>query len=240
MKFILDAFEGPLDLLLYLIKKNEIDIHDIPISQITSQYLSYIEMMRLLNLDVAGEFLVMASTLIHIKSKMLIPRENITEEDIEVDPRRELVDQLLEYQKYKEIAQRLAQKEIERHGIFTRPEGDWEAISEGEVSLTDVSFSELLNAFSNVLDVIKGREPELLEREEVTVEEKIREILDFLRRSEGFSFLDLCRDVRTKMEVVTTLLAILELARLRELALKQSERFGDILIVRQEKWTNLN
>jgi segregation and condensation protein A len=230
MKFILEAFEGPLDLLLYLIKKNEIDIHDIPIAEITSQYLAYIGMMKLLNLDVAGEFVVMASTLIYIKSKVLIPREQLSEDDIDIDPRRELVDQLLEYQKYKEIAMQLAQKEKERHDIFTRPEGDWDTIAQGDVSVGDVTLYELLDAFSNVLDVIKGSEPEILEKEEFSVEEKIREILDWLRRDQSFSLASLCRDMKTRLELVATFLALLELARLRELTLRQRDRFGDIVI----------
>lgn len=232
MKFNLEVFEGPLDLLLHLIKKNEIDIHDIPVAQITAQYLAYVEMMKLLNLDMAGEFLVMAATLIHIKSKVLIPRERLSEEDIDVDPRRELVDQLLEYQKYKEIAGRLGEKEKERHNIFTRPEAEWESITEGELHLRDVSIHELLDAFSNVLDVVKGREPELLEPDEITLEEKIREILDRLRDGQSFTLASLCKDKRTRIEIVLTFLALLELARLRELILKQKERFGEIWISR--------
>ncbi|MBL7170705.1 MAG: segregation/condensation protein A [Candidatus Omnitrophica bacterium] len=232
MKFNLEVFEGPLDLLLYLIKKNEIDIHDIPVAQITAQYLAYVEMMKLLNLDMAGEFLVMAATLIHIKSKVLIPRERLTDEDIDVDPRRELVDQLLEYQKYKEIAERLGEKEKERHNIFTRPEAEWKAITEGELHLRELSINELLDAFSNVLDVVKGREPELLEPDEITLEEKIREILDRLRDGQSFTLASLCKDKRTRIEIVLTFLALLELARLRELILKQKERFGEIWISR--------
>lgn len=232
MKFNLEVFEGPLDLLLYLIKKNEIDIHDIPIADITSQYLAYIEMMKLLNLDVAGDFLVMASTLIHIKSKLLIPREHLSEEDIDLDPRRELVDQLLEYQKYKEVAQRLGEKEKERHNIFTRPEAEWQEITEGELHLDNVSINELFDAFSNVLDVVKGREPELLEAEKVTVEGKIREILDRLRENNSFTLLSLCKDMSTRIEIVLTFLALLELARLSELILRQRERFGEIWISR--------
>jgi len=232
VKFNLEVFEGPLDLLLYLIKKNEIDIHDIPIVQITSQYLAYVEMMKLLNLDLAGEFLVMASTLIHIKSKILIPRERLSEEDIDVDPRSELVDQLLEYQKYKEIAQRLGEKEKERHNIFTRPEPEWRSITEGELNLRDVSINELLDAFSNVLDVVKGREPEFLEPDEITVEDKIREILDKLRADQSFTLLSLCKDMKTRVEIVLTFLALLELARLKELILRQKERFGEIWISR--------
>ncbi len=242
MKFILEAFEGPLDLLLYLIKKNEIDIHDIPIAEITSQYMAYIGMMKLLNLDMAGEFLVMASTLIYIKSKVLIPREELSEEDIDVDPRRELVDQLLEYQKYKEIAMQLAQKEKERHDIFTRPEGEWDRIAEGEdANLGDVTLYQLLDAFSNVLDVIKGSETTLLEKEEFSVEEKIREILDKLRKEQSFSLVSLCKDMKTRIELVATFLALLELARLRELTLKQGEKFGDIGIEKtnsKENWSN--
>lgn len=245
MKFTLEVFEGPLDLLLYLIKKDEIDIHDIPISQITSQYLAYIEMMKLLNLNVAGEFVVMASTLIYIKSKLLIPRERLSEEDIDVDPRQELVDQLLEYQKYKEIAERLAEKEKERHDIFTRPEAEWDTITEGDMSMRDVTLHELFNAFYNVLDVVKEKGPELLEQEKVTVADKIREILARLREETGFTLRGFCRDTGNKIEIIVTFLALLELARLRELVLKQQENFGEITIekipsMEEEKWTNLN
>lgn len=244
MKFVLEIFEGPLDLLLYLIKKDEIDIHDIPIAQITSQYLAYLEMMKLLNLDIAGEFLVMAATLIHLKSKVLIPREALSEEDLEIDPRRELVDQLLEYQKYKEAAERLAEKEKERHNLFTRPEGEWEVFTEGP-ALGEVSLFKLLDAFSNVLDVVKGMEPQSIEAEEITINQKIREILDRLRLEGKFSLWDLFRHIRTRFEAVVTFLALLELARLRELTLRQPERFGEISIEKvtlpeKEKWTGLN
>lgn len=245
MKFVLEVFEGPLDLLLYLIKKDEIDIHDIPIAQITSQYLAYLEMMKLLNLDIAGEFLVMAATLIHLKSKVLIPREALSEEDLEIDPRRELVDQLLEYQKYKEVAERLAEKEKERHNLFTRPEGEWEVFTQGEPALGGVSLFQLLDAFSNVLDVVKAMEPQSIEAEEITVNQKIREILDKLRLEVKFSLMDLLRSIRTRFEAVVTFLALLELARLRELTLRQPERFGEISIEKvtlpeKEKWTGLN
>lgn len=244
MKFILAVFEGPLDLLLYLIKKNEIDIHDIPIAEITSQYLAHIELMKLLNLNVAGEFLVMASTLIYIKSKLLIPREELSEGDIDADPRGELVDQLLEYQKYKEIAEQLAAKEKERHNIFTRPEGEWDIITEGESGISDVSLRELFNAFSNVLDIVMDKGPELIEPEKITVEDKIREILDWLRREDRFTLKGLCRDIKNKIDVIVTFIAILELARLRELVVRQESVFGEIFVEKtspgEAEWKNLN
>lgn len=254
MKFVLEVFEGPLDLLLYFIKKDEIDIHDIPMAQITSQYLAYLDMMKLLNLDIAGEFLVMAATLIHIKSKLLIPRETLSEDDLELDPRRELVDQLLEYQKYKEAAGRLAEKEKERHNLFTRPEGEWEIFTQGDSAMGEVSLFELLDAFSNVLDVVKGMESQTIQAEEVTVNQKIREILDKLRVEVRFSLRDLFGIIRTRFEAVVTFLAVLELARLRELTLRQQVRFGEIFIERVSpeqnqgakeqgegaKWTGLN
>jgi segregation and condensation protein A len=244
MKFVLDVFEGPLDLLLYLIKKNEIDIHDIPIAEITSQYLAHIELMKLLNLNVAGEFLVMASALIYIKTKLLIPREQLSEDDIDVDPRRELVEQLVEYQKYKEIAEQLAAKEKERHDIFTRPEGEWDAITQGEAGISEVSLRELFSAFSNVLDIVMEKGPELIEPEKITVEDKIREILERLRREDKFTLKGLCSDIKNKIDLIVTFIAILELARLSELVVRQETAFGEIFIEKTSRgvseWKNLN
>ena len=155
-KIKLELFEGPLDLLLYLVKKDHLNICDIPVAQITDQYLRYMELMRLLDLNIAGEFLVMASTLIHIKSKMLLPPEpKENEQEEEEDPRSELIKKLLEYQKFKEAAGLLRQKELSRQNIFTRSQGPAIANS-GEEVYFEASLFDLLSAFSRPLKIYPG------------------------------------------------------------------------------------
>ena len=155
-KIKLELFEGPLDLLLYLVKKDHLNICDIPVAQITDQYLRYMELMRLLDLNIAGEFIVMASTLIHIKSKMLLPPEpKENEQEEEEDPRSELIRKLLEYQKFKEAAGLLRQKELSRQNIFTRPQA-CAPVNSGEEVYFEASLFDLLSAFSKALKDIPG------------------------------------------------------------------------------------
>ena len=234
-KVKLEIFEGPLDLLLYLIKKEELSIHDIPISAITEQYLQYIEIMRMLDLDIAGEFLVMAATLMHIKSKMLLPQDETEEEQEEEDPRAELVKKLLEYKKFKEAAQQLKDKEAHAKEVFERPgirekiEDDTE---EEDELYFEASIFDLLSAFSKVLkEVPKSRFYEVV-KDEVTVSDKIHEIFHLMVKSPVIYFLDLFKKARNKIEIIATFLALLELIRMKEVLVKQDKVFGDIKVIR--------
>ncbi|MCK4436771.1 segregation/condensation protein A [bacterium] len=230
-KVQLEIFEGPLDLLLYLIKKEELDIHHIPIARITEQYLEYIRMMKMLNLDVAGEFLVMAATLMHIKSRMLLPEEELEEEELEEDPGAELVKQLIEYRKFKESAEKLEIREIEQEEIFTRGGDEMAELSQKEGFLLEANLFDLISAFSNVLKTVGARDEftEIMD-EETTVKEKIREIMDMLRVKVSLNFTKFFVGLISKVEMVVTFLALLELIRLKEIKIRQARRFGEIRV----------
>ena len=232
-KVKLDVFEGPLDLLLYLIKKNEIDIYDIPIAAITEQYLEYIELMRMLDLNIAGEFLVIAATLIHIKSKMLLPpdeKELLPEE--EEDPREELVRRLVEYKKFKEVAGILQDLESQRKKMFTR-DIPFE-VAPGEVFF-EASLFDLITAFTRVLkDVPKEMFQEII-KDEFTVEQKVHDLLHMLVKTPVMSLFDLFKNAKNKPEIIAMFLAVLELIRLKEIIVVQKQNFSDIEIIRNEK-----
>src|SRR6266542_2511314 len=181
----LDKFEGPLDLLLHLIKKHEVDIYDIPIAQITQQYLAYIDLMQELNLDVAGEFLVMAATLIHIKSRMLLPRADPTQEDPEEDPREALVRRLLEHQKFKAAAELLHERETLRSAQWTRPDGPIADVAgEPEDPEIDVDLFSLMTAFRQVLERARQRPRVPLPPEQISIETRIEQLLARLSETE--------------------------------------------------------
>lgn len=236
-KIKLDMFEGPLDLLLYLIKKNDIDIADIPITQVTEQYMQYIEMMKLLDLDIVGDFLVMAATLIHIKSKMLLPPDPLAEEDEELDPRAELVGRLQEYQKFRQAAEDFKQKELLRRDVFGRmidEETRLRMIEESREISVDTSLFDLINALSEAL---KHSPQDILHEiivEEFTVEQKIHDILHLLAEKKSYSLTQLFARARSRKEMVTTFIAALELVRLKEIFVVQGETFGEIQLVRNE------
>jgi segregation and condensation protein A len=232
-KVKLEVFEGPLDLLLYLIKKNEIDIYDIPIADITEQYLEYIELMRMLDLNIAGEFLVIAATLIHIKSKMLLPpdeKDLLPEE--EEDPREELVRRLVEYKKFKEVAGILQGLEGQRKKMFTR-DIPFE-VEPGEVFF-EASLFDLITAFTRVLkDIPKEMFQEII-KDEFTVEQKVHDLLHMLVGTPAMSLFDLFKNSKNKPEIIATFLAVLELIRLKEILVVQKQNFSDIEIIRNEK-----
>jgi len=229
-KVKLEIFEGPLDLLLYLIKKDEIDILDIPIAKITAQYLEYLELMQLLDLDIAGEFLVMAATLMHIKSRLLLPpEEREALEEPEEDPRQELVRRLLEYQKFKEAAQHLEEMGLERSRYFVRSETP-PVVEDGEYF--EASLFDLITAFSKVLTSVPRKTFQEIVIDEVTVEEKIGHILDILKEKTQTYFTNLFANMKNKMEVVCTFLALLELIRIKEAVVRQPKLFGPILVIK--------
>ena len=223
----LDVFEGPFDLLLYLIKKDEIDIYDIPIAKVTEQYLCFLEKMRRQGIDIASEWLVMAATLVQIKSRMLLPVQEADAEELEedVDPRMELVEKLLEYGKYKEIARELEHREISEMEIFWRSVGDTEVTSEIEVDLYD-----LISAFKSVVDYATETPFTEVALEEFTVENKMGEIEERLQRQGSLGWREIFAEGRSLAEMVCIFLAILELARLERLRVRQSRSFGDIRV----------
>jgi segregation and condensation protein A len=231
-KIKLPEFEGPMDLLLHLIKENKVDIYDIPISLITGQYLEYIEIMKELDLEIAGEFLVMAATLIQIKSRMLLPPdEEVPPEEME-DPRFELVQRLLEYQAFKDAASILKEKEDERLKIFGRPPEvpvEEEALLP-ELYLFDVNLFDLLAAFKKLLT---NAPPEMrtITRETLTVKDKMMHIVDILEKIESIRFEELFKESYTRVQLIVTFLALLELLRLGLARVYQEQQFGNIWII---------
>ncbi|UCG35035.1 MAG: segregation/condensation protein A [Candidatus Omnitrophota bacterium] len=228
MKIRLDIFEGPLDLLLYLIKKDHLDIHDIPAAKVVDQYIQYLELMKLLDINVASEYMVMAANLISIKSKMLLPREKIEEEE-EQDPREELVKKLLEYEKFKEAAQFLKTKERERLKFMPRP-----ATPQQKEVYIEASIFDLISAFKTALKEVPKEIFFEVIKDEFTVEEKIHDLLHLLLVKEKVALNKLFSSAKSKLEIVVIFLAILELIKLREIVAVQEELFGPISIARRE------
>ena len=230
-------FEGPLDLLLHLIKENKVDIYDIPIAVITGQYLQYIEMMEELNLDVAGDFLVMAATLIHIKSRMLLPVDEEAPGE-EEDPRLELIQRLLEYQTFKDASLGLREKEEEWMNIFHRePVKDEEAEAESaepELYLFDVNLFDLIGAFKKILDTAPP-EAVRITREALTVKDKISHIMEMLENNDTVRFEDLFNEDRSRIQIVVTFVALLELIRLGLVRAYQENDFGNIWLINPQK-----
>ena len=230
----LPEFEGPLDLLLYLIKKNEVDIHDMPIAPITRQYMEYLDLMKELNLDVAGEFMVMAATLIHIKSKMLVPvnpTEAEGEEETE-DPRDELVRRLLEFQRYKEAAGLLHQKREIRAATWIRPETALPAFDDAGEEMIEAGLYDLIGAFKELLERRKTLLAHEVEHEGKSVEERMEELLGLVREGQSLEFLELFASEETKAGMILTFLALLELIRLKRIKVYQRGLFGPIRVFR--------
>src|SRR3954470_22814526 len=230
----LDNFEGPLDLLLHLIKKHEMNIQEIPIALITQQYLGAIELMQELDLDVAGEFIVMAATLIHIKSKMLLPRPETAagvEGEPEEDPRDALVRRLLEHQKFKAAAGLLHEREQLRAAQWLRPDGRVAAIAGDDYEPElEVDLFSLMNAFQAVVQRLKHRPKVLLPPEEIPVELRIEQLLTRLSETEALGFDDLFNDVDHRSGLIVTFLALLEMIRLKLVRVFQSGSFGPIRV----------
>jgi segregation and condensation protein A len=225
----LEMFEGPLDLLLHLIKKNEVNITDIPIATITEQYLATLELMQSLNLDIAGEFLVMAATLIHIKSRMLLPAgDDDVEEEEGADPRDELVRRLLEYQRFKDAADQLERREILTRDVFVRTAAPAE--TPDRVGFREVSVFELLTALRRVIERLPNDAFHEVTLDKITVREKMTLLLDTLRVDGKLLFESLFAEVKTRMEVIVTFLAMLELVKVRAVRIFQEELNGPILM----------
>ena len=226
------AFEGPLDLLLHLIKQNKIDIYDIPISVITKQYLEYIELMKELNLDIASEFLVMAATLIYIKSRMLLPQDETISHEEQEDPRAELVQRLLEYQAYKEASAVFRERENIWLNAFSRPSTDNKVTLDPDLHLFDINLFDLIGALKKILskapqEIIK------IVRETLTVKDRIAMILDKMEYEHITKFEDLFKEDKTKLQIIVTFLALLEILRLGLVRAYQDRDFGTIWIMKQ-------
>lgn len=232
----LSNFEGPLDLLLHLIRKHEVNVYDIPISLITKQYLEYLDLMRELDLEIAGEFLVMAATLIHIKSRLLLPRPAPDQEEPEEDPREALVRRLVEHQRYKAAAELLHERETVRSAQWMRPDGRVAPIAgeEYEPEL-EVDLFSLLSAFRQVVERAKLRPRVIVPGEQISIEERIDQLLARLSTTEACAFEDLFDDVMTKADLVVTFLAMLEMIRLKLVRVHQAGAFGDIRIYKRER-----
>jgi len=220
------AFEGPLELLLHLIKKNEINIYDIPIALITQQYIETLDLMKSLNLSIAGEFLVMAATLIHIKSKTLLPPAE-TEGEEEEDPRQELVARLLEYQKFKNAAEQLEERESLWREIFRKEPSPSELLPE-EVPLVDLDLYDLLDALKNVLARIPDKKVLQVTIDELTVKDRMQFLMERIGEIESILFDDLFTGMRTRHAVVVTFLALLEVIRLGLIRVVQGEAYGPL------------
>ncbi|UCD15979.1 MAG: segregation/condensation protein A [Candidatus Omnitrophota bacterium] len=230
MKIRLDIFEGPLDLLLYLIKKNHLNVGDIVLTDVVEQYLQFLEFMKLLDINLASEYLVMAANLINLKSKMLLPKSETDEEEPQEDPRQELVRKLIEYEKFKKVADFLKTREIDRRKYFSRPAP---ASPKSETYL-EASIFDLISAFQAALKEVPKDIFFQVMREEFTVEEKIHDITHLLLEKDKISLEEMISSGKNKIEVVVIFLAILELIKLREVVAVQEDFLGPILIARRQ------
>lgn len=237
----LNSFEGPLDLLLHLIDKAEVDVYDIPITILTEQYMQYLYVMQEFQIDIASEFLVMAATLLEIKSKMLLPRKEEPSfqpmfdlEEEEYDPRRELVERLLEYKKFKTLAEQLREREINQSKVFTRAAQDLTpyALMAEENPVTEVTLYDLVEALTKVFSKVGTDEKPVskIHRDEVSVKDKMKEIRQLLSFSGSIRFTQLFTDLPSRGEIVTSFMAILEMMRKHQIVCSQSTLFEDIII----------
>ena len=238
----LPTFEGPLDLLLHLIREHKVDVFDIPVSLITEKYNASLELMRELNLDVAGEFLVMAATLAHIKSRMLLPRTEAVpgelDAEAEGDPRVELVRRLLNYQKYREAARELAEHPLLGRDVFARHHLAHPEEQRGPAPLVELSVFRLIEALDRVLKTLAPAPSHDVVREQVSLSAAMEQILSGLRLQPEVTFLSLFSGQRTRNAVVVTFLALLEMVRLRRVRVRQPEDGSDILVAVQPEALN--
>lgn len=233
-KIKLDQFEGPLDLLLFFIKRDELNIYDIPISRITKEFLEYVNLIKLLDLEVAGDFILMASTLMHIKVRMLLPRE-FDEKGEEIDPRAELVKALLEYKRYKEVTEELAyyesnQRKMSFRGNFSADEKV--AVPEYDILLKNVTVYDLAKAFKHALDNFKEEPVHEVKRLNISIEEQISFILGKIEEAEEINFLNLVNEIKEKIRIIVTFIAILELVKMSKIKIKESANFNDFMIIK--------
>ena len=231
-KIKLDQFEGPLDLLLFFIKRDELNIYDIPISRITGEFLEYVNLIKLMDLEVAGDFILMASTLMHIKVRMLLPRE-VDERGEEIDPRADLIKALLEYKKYKEVAEDLtyfesSQRKISFRGDFS--EDAMESPPEFEILLKNISVFDLAKAFKKAIEGIRPQIVHEIKKINVSIDEQIQYILSRIDEKGEIHFLSLVHGMKEKIRIVITFVALLELTKMEKIGIKESPDFNDFVI----------
>lgn len=235
-KVMINEFEGPLDLLLHLIKENDIDIYDIKIEEVTKQYLDYIKAMKELNLSIASEYLVMASELIEIKSKMLLPKKEVKEEDdYEEDPKELLIQRLLNYKKYKEVTNEFKELEEARKQVFTKEPSNLSYYAINEENNDDVSLTDLMDAINNLLKRKELEKPieTKITKKELSVTERVNKIRSILKCKKEVNFDELF-DVQTKEEVIVSFLSILEMVKKNEITLTQDKNFNAIKVTLKE------
>jgi len=227
----LEVFQGPLDLLLFLIHKNEINIYDIPIALITQQYLDHLELMQELNLNVAAEFITMAVQLVELKIRMLLPKPPAEEGEQEEDYRQPLVEQLLEYQKFKLAAEVMKERERDTELLWARPEE--QSSDEEREELIEANLYDLVHAFAILLKRTQKKEALEIQPDQFSVKQKIQELTEFLENNESFSLMEYTKNLQARVEMIVLFLAILEMIRLSLLRIYQSDIFGDIVVYRQ-------
>ncbi len=231
-KIKLNSFEGPLDLLLFFIKRDELDIYDIPISYITNEFLKYIELIKILDLEQAGDFILLASTLMHIKVRMLLPKE-INEHGEEIDPRAELVQQLLEYKRYKEMAEEFSYFETEQRKIFYRGNFNLDEKSvfdDTGLLLKNITVFDLARAFQKIMSNLKPEPVHQIKRVPVTIEEQIDFIRKKLEVDREIVFTKLVTGLKMKLQIVYTFIAMLEMVRMQLIGVKESDNFNDFVV----------
>jgi segregation and condensation protein A len=235
-KVMLEVFEGPLDLLLYLIKKDEVDIYDIPIGRVTDQYMEYLQLMKVLDLNIAGDFIVMSATLMLIKSRMLLPVESRPEmeEEDEEDPRWDLVRQLVEYKKFKDAADHLEELELHMENVFGRESEHVDLGAPPEVDLRDASIFDLIASLNSALGRVQEEDLQEIFAEEYTVGQKVTYIIENLKIVKRLSITDLFTGMRSRQEIICTFLAVLELIKLNRIAAVQDAHCGDIVVEPRE------
>lgn len=240
-KIKLEQFEGPLDLLLFFIKRDELNIYDIPISKITKEFLDYVNLIKMLDLEVAGDFILMASTLMHIKVRMLLPKE-IDEKGEEIDPRADLVQALLEYKRYKEMSEELffmesTQRKHNYRGNFS--EDPVETPPEYEILLKNVSIYDLAKAFKKALEGIKKPVVHEIVKVNVSIDEQIEHIMSLLEKDGRLHFLTLVHDMQEKIRVIVTFIALLELIKMQKIGIEVSDQFNDFVLIKLENGQNI-
>jgi segregation and condensation protein A len=234
-KITLPSFHGPLDLLLHLIRQHKVDIYDIPILLITEQYTAYLDAMEQLDLEVAADYIYMAALLIHIKSKMLLPRDESAEAAAE-DPRKELVDRLLEYQRFKAVAESFAELDVVRMGMWPRPSLPKPGMDASEIDMSEVSLFDLIDAFRSALNRYKEAHPQSIELQRTVhkVSDKMRELYGKVQEKSPIR-LQWFLEGRDRNELIAVFLGMLELVRLGGIGLQQGENFGEILVAKADK-----
>lgn len=234
----LDIFQGPLDLLLHLIEKDEIDIYNIPIATITEKYLDYLHTIQMLNLETVGDFLVMAATLMQIKAKMLLPQQpSAGDEETEEDPRWELAQKLIEYKKIKDAALSLKALEGQQFKVYPRIAGEFadQKVAVDENPLKELSIWDLVEAFKVIFEGLEPKTIGAIPKQEVSIKQRMTEIVDLISKDRRIFFKAVFKDVQTKIGMITCFLAVLELVRLRKIVVFQEVLFGEISLSLPEK-----